>query len=150
MGYNLGITDKDVICSPLPLYNCFGMVIGNLTGLNYGCPVILPSEGFDPVATLESISKYKATTVFAVPTMYISMLDELAKNRDKYKTSSLKLGLIGGSQASEALMLKLNKEFGVKGFTPTYGMAETSPSITMGGVDDNINLKCHTVGRIGY
>ena len=97
MGANLEVTDKDVICCPLPLYHGFGMAIGNLTGLNYGCPVVFPSEGFDPVATLESISKYKASLMFAVPTMFISMVEELVKNRSKYDVSSIRTGLAGGS-----------------------------------------------------
>lgn len=97
MGANLEVTDQDIICCPLPLYHCFGMVIGNLTGLNYGCPVVLPSEGFDPVATLDSISKHKTSVIFGVPTMYIAMVEELVKNRDKYDVSSLRTGLTGGS-----------------------------------------------------
>lgn len=150
MGANLDVTDKDVICCPLPLYHCFGMVVGNLMGLNFGCPVVLPSiNGFDPKETLEAISEHSATAVFAVPTMYIAMIEELHKNKDKYKLGSLRTGLTGGSQCTEALMLRINKEFGVKGFTPAYGLTETSPAITYGGMDDPISLKCNTVGRIG-
>lgn len=66
--------------------------------LNYGCPVVLPSiNGFDPVETLKSIEDYKATAITAVPTMYIPMMEELNKNKDKYKTTSLRTGLTGGS-----------------------------------------------------
>lgn len=77
MGASLQLNKDDVICCPLPLYHGFGMAIGNLSGLIFGCPVILPAKGFDPVATLESISKHKATVIYAVPTMYIPMIEEL-------------------------------------------------------------------------
>lgn len=98
MGASLKLTKDDVICCPLPLYHGFGMTIGNLTGLIYGCPVILPAKGFDAVATLESISRHKATVIYAVPTMYMPMIEEMSKNKSKYNISTLRIGLIGGSQ----------------------------------------------------
>lgn len=75
------MTSDDKICITVPLYHCFGMVIGNLTCLNYGATMVYPAESFDANSTLESITKYKATIVFGVPTMFIGMLDTLSKNK---------------------------------------------------------------------
>ena len=69
---------EDRICLPVPLYHCFAMVVGNLAALAYGSTLIYPSEGFDPVATLEAIERHKATTLYGVPTMFVSVLETLS------------------------------------------------------------------------
>jgi fatty-acyl-CoA synthase len=80
-GHFMELTDIDKVCIPVPLYHCFGMVIGNLAALNYGAAMVYPSEAFDPVSTLETISKHKCTAVYGVPTMFIAYLEEYAKNK---------------------------------------------------------------------
>ena len=107
------LTDKDKVCIPVPLYHCIGMVIGNLAALNYGATMVYPSEAFDPVATLEAVTKYKCSSVYGVPTMYISYLEEYAKNKSKYDVSSLCKGYIGGSSAPEALINRISSELGI-------------------------------------
>lgn len=79
-GASIHLTHEDKICVPVPLYHCFGMVLAVLAAYNFGSTIILPSEGFDPVAALESVTKYKATALYGVPTMFIAMLDEFTKN----------------------------------------------------------------------
>ena len=75
-GHFMELTDSDRVCIPVPLYHCFGMVIGNLAALNYGAAMVYPSENFDPVTTLASVTKHKCTALYGVPTMFISYLDE--------------------------------------------------------------------------
>lgn len=104
-------TPSDKIMISVPLYHCFGMVIGNLCALNYGATMIYPSEGFDPKATMEAVTKYKGTSMYGVPTMFIAMLDEYAKNKDKYDISSLRTGFISGSGVPEVLVHRINNEF---------------------------------------
>ena len=107
------LTDKDKVCIPVPLYHCFGMVIGNLAALNYGAAMVYPSEAFDPVSTLETISKHKCTAVYGVPTMFIAYLEEYAKNKHNYDVKSLRTGFIAGSSCPEALMNRISEEFGI-------------------------------------
>jgi fatty-acyl-CoA synthase len=96
------------------------MVIGNLTALNFGASMVYPSEGFDPVAALECVSKYKTTLLYGVPTMFISMYDEYERNKDKYDISTLRSGFISGSGTPEVLMQRLIKDM-VKDLTTGYG-----------------------------
>lgn len=115
------LTPKDRINISVPLYHCFGMVIGNLCALNYGAAMIYPSEGFDAAASLKAITKYRSTSIYGVPTMFIAMLDEYKRNRDKYDVSSLRTGFISGSGTPEALMHRIIDEFNIKEFSTGYG-----------------------------
>ncbi len=112
-GHFMELTDKDKICIPVPLYHCFGMVIGNLAAVNYGAAMVYPSESFDPVTALEAVSKYNCTGLFGVPTMFIAYLEEYAKNKSKYDVSHLRTGFIAGSSAPEALMNRISSELGI-------------------------------------
>lgn len=112
----MSTNEKDKIVIPVPLYHCFGMVIGNLLCLNYGAAMIYPSEGFDPVKALEAVSKYKATTIYGVPTMYLSYLEEYSKNKEKYDVSTLKTGFVAGSSCPEVLVKRLFDELGIINF----------------------------------
>ena len=143
------LTDKDKVCIPVPLYHCFGMVIGNLAALNYGAAMVYPSEAFDPVSTLETITKHQCTAVYGVPTMFIAYLEEYGKNKEKYDVKSLRTGFIAGSSAPEALMNRISEEFGIQNLTQGYGMTETSPVITISHKDDSKFKKATTVGRAG-
>lgn len=102
---------------PLPLYHCFGMVLGNLIALNYGCAIVYPAEVFDPIKSLEAITKYSGTAIYGVPTMFIAMLEELSKNKEKYNVTSLRTGLISGAVVPEPLMQRIYNEMGVEQFT---------------------------------
>ena len=115
-GYFQEFTDQDKVCIPVPLYHCFGMVIGNLAALNYGATMVYPSDSFDPAATLETVTKYKCTSLYGVPTMFIAYLEEYGKNKAKYDVSSIRTGFIAGSSAPEAMMNRISSEFGLKNF----------------------------------
>ena len=116
-GYFMELTDKDALCIPVPLYHCFGLVIGNLSALNFGAAMVYPGEGFDPKTALETVTKYGCTGIFGVPTMFISYLEEYNKNKSKYDVSKLKKGFIAGSSCSEALMNRIYKELGIENLT---------------------------------
>ena len=115
------MSPKDRINISVPLYHCFGMVIGNLCALNYAAAMIYPSEGFDAVASLQAITKFKSTAIYGVPTMFIAMLEEYKKNKSNYDISSLRTGFISGSGCPESLMERIIDEFGVEDFSTGYG-----------------------------
>jgi fatty-acyl-CoA synthase len=100
----MNMRNKEKIVIPVPLYHCFGMVIGNLVALNYGGTMIYPSEGFDAEKALECVHKYKANLLYGVPTMFIAYLDYLTKHRGKFDLSSLRSGFVAGAGCPEALM----------------------------------------------
>ena len=143
----MGITHKDIIVVPVPLYHCFGMVIGNLVGVNSGATLVYPSEGFDPVASLEAVTKYRATALYGVPTMFIAYLEEYSKRKDKYDLSQLRTGFISGSGCPEALMQRIHTELGITELSSGYGMTELSPVVTVLDRNDPLSKKALTVGR---
>lgn len=89
------------------------MVLGNLAAINLGATMIYPSESFDPVTTLQAVTEHQCTALYGVPTMFIAYLEEYAKNKSKYDVRSLRVGLIGGSSCPEALIERIEREFGI-------------------------------------
>lgn len=92
MGERLKYNDKDVICLPVPLYHCFGMVMGNLAALNRGATIVYPSESFNAKEALIAASKYKCTSIYGVPTMFIDYLNEFNKEKSSLDLSNLHKG----------------------------------------------------------
>ena len=111
----------------MPLYHCFGMVLGNLAALNSGSAIIQTGYGFKAVEALESVTKYQCTVLHGVPTMFIEYLTEYKKNKKLYDVSKLRTGIIAGSLASETLLKDIIANLNLKGITNCYGMTETSP-----------------------
>src|ERR1700712_3467584 len=148
-GYFVGegcrYTELDVICAPVPLYHCFGMVMGNLASTTHGSCIVYPSPGFDPEATLAAVQEYRCTSLYGVPTMFIA---ELAlPNVADYDLSSLRTGVMAGSPCPVEVMKKVISEFGMTEVTICYGMTETSPVSTQTDVDDGVDERTSTVGR---
>jgi fatty-acyl-CoA synthase len=148
-GYFVGegcrYTEVDVICAPVPLYHCFGMVMGNLASTTHGSCIVYPSPGFDPEATLAAVQEYRCTSLYGVPTMFIA---ELAlPNVADYDLSSLRTGVMAGSPCPVEVMKKVISEFGMTEVTICYGMTETSPVSTQTDVDDGVDERTSTVGR---
>jgi fatty-acyl-CoA synthase len=148
-GYFVGegchYTEQDVICVPVPLYHCFGMVMGNLAATSHGSCIVYPSPGFDPAATLQAVQDYRCTSLYGVPTMFIA---ELAlPNVADYDLTSLRTGIMAGSPCPVEVMKKVISEFGMTQVTICYGMTETSPVSTQTGVDDELAERTSTVGR---
>jgi fatty-acyl-CoA synthase len=136
----------DRICIPVPLYHCFGMCMGNLNCLIHGATAVYPSPGFDPLATLSSIQQEKCTALYGVPTMFIAMLDH--PRFKEFDLSSLRGGIMAGSPCPIAIMQRVVDEMHMPEVTIAYGMTETSPVSFQSSVDDSLELRVSTVGRI--
>jgi fatty-acyl-CoA synthase len=136
----------DRICIPVPLYHCFGMCMGNLNCLTHGATAVYPSPGFDPLATLSAIQQERCTALYGVPTMFIAMLDH-ARFRE-FNLSSLRGGIMAGSPCPIAVMQRVVDEMHMPEVTIAYGMTETSPVSFQSSVDDPLEMRVRTVGRI--
>ncbi len=144
-GVNMNLTEKDSICIPVPLYHCFGCVLGTLTCVNFGIKMVFPSEVFDPKKTLEAVHKEKCTALYGVPTMFIA---ELAlKEFNEYDLSTLRTGVIAGAPCPMELMKQLIEKMNLNEITIGYGFTEASPLITQTKFDDPLEIKVGTVGK---
>jgi fatty-acyl-CoA synthase len=149
-GYFLGrvmrLTEQDRICIPVPLYHCFGMVIGNLASLTSGATMVYPGEGFDPLATLQTVEREKCTTLYGVPTMFIAELDH--PEFSKFDLSSLRTGMMAGAPCPIEVMRRVNQLMNMREVTIGYGMTETSPASFQSATDDPLERRVSTVGRV--
>ncbi len=140
----IGLGDR--ICIPVPLYHCFGMCMGNLNCLTHGATAVYPSPGFDPLATLLSVQQERCTALYGVPTMFIAMLDH--PRFREIDLSSLRGGIMAGSPCPIAIMQRVVGEMHMSEVTIAYGMTETSPVSFQSSVDDSLEMRVSTVGRI--
>jgi fatty-acyl-CoA synthase len=138
-------TEHDRVCIPVPLYHCFGMVIGNLGCLTHGAAMVYPSEGFDPLATLETIEAERCTALYGVPTMFIAQLDH--PDFGRFDLSSLRSGIMAGSPCPIEVMKRAVERMNLREIVIGYGMTETSPASTVTTTDDPIERRVSTVGR---
>jgi len=139
-------TSQDRICVPVPLYHCFGCVLGTLCGIVHGATMVFPAEGFQADATLKAIESHACTAVYGVPTMFIAML--AVPNYPSRHFKSLRTGIMAGSPCPIELMKRVTQEMGAAEMTIGYGQTEASPLITQTRVDDAIELRVGTVGRV--
>jgi fatty-acyl-CoA synthase len=140
----LRLTHKDRICIPVPLYHCFGCVMGSLAGAVTGAALIFPSATFDARATLEAIHEERATAIYGVPTMFIAQLDH--PDFDQFDVSSLRTGIMAGAPCPIEVMKQVVDRMHCSELTIAYGQTECSPVITGSNVDDPIELRVSTVG----
>jgi fatty-acyl-CoA synthase len=141
------LTEGDLTCLPVPFYHCFGMVMGNLGTLAHGGCVVIPAAGFDPRATLEAVAAEGVTSLYGVPTMFIAMLDH--EDFDSFDLSSLRTGIMAGSPCPIEVMKKVVDRMHMAEVAICYGMTETSPVSTQTRVDDPLERRVGTVGRVG-
>ncbi|HEY2931358.1 MAG TPA: AMP-binding protein [Acidobacteriota bacterium] len=144
LGRNLKINERDRVCVPVPLYHCFGCVIGTLVCLVSGAALILPSACFDPLATLRAVEAEKATALYGVPTMFISEMEHPEFSR--FNLKSLRTGIMAGSPCPVEVMKRVCDQMHCREITIAYGQTESSPGITMSRVDDSLELRVATVG----
>jgi fatty-acyl-CoA synthase len=142
----MNFTDKDRLVIPVPLYHCFGMVMGNLACMTHGATMIYPSEGFEPATTLAAVEREKATGIFGVPTMFIAELD--LPDFDTYDLTSLRTGIMAGSPCPIEVMKKVQSVMHVSEMEIAYGMTETSPVSTQTRVGTPLEKQVSTVGQI--
>ncbi|MEV6847737.1 AMP-binding protein [Actinoplanes sp. NPDC051411] len=146
VGELVNYTEHDRVCLPVPLYHCFGMVMGNLGATTHGACIVLPAPGFDPAATLRAVATERITSLYGVPTMFIAELG-LADFAD-YDLSSLRTGIMAGSPCPVEVMKRVVAEMNMTEVAICYGMTETSPVSTMTRPDDNLARRTETVGRV--
>lgn len=149
-GYFIARTMKyseiDRVCIPVPLYHCFGMVIGNLACTSHGATMVYPAEGFDPLETLRAVAEERCTSLYGVPTMFVAMLThpEFAT----FDLSSLRTGVMAGAPCPIEIMRRCLDEMHMREVTICYGMTETSPVSFQSAVDEPLERRIGTVGRV--
>jgi fatty-acyl-CoA synthase len=146
VGEAIGLTPQDKLCIPVPLYHCFGMVMGNLGCLTHGSEMVYPSEGFDPLAVLQTVQDEKCTALYGVPTMFIAELGQ--SDFAKYDLSSLRTGIMAGSPCPIEVMRHVIDKMHMAEVTIAYGMTETSPVSFQSSRSDSIERRVSTVGRV--
>jgi fatty-acyl-CoA synthase len=142
----LNLTPDDKLCAPVPLYHCFGMVMANLGCLSHASTVVYPSEGFEPLAVLQSIEAEKCTALFGVPTMFIAELSH--PEFSKFDLRSLRTGIMAGAPCPIEVMKRVVEDMHMREVTIAYGMTETSPVSFQSGTSDSLERRVSTVGRI--
>lgn len=146
VGELLKYTADDRIAVPVPFYHCFGCVMGNLAALTHGAAVVLPGEAFEPEATLRAIDVHRCTSIYGVPTMFITMLGHPAFGA--YRLDSLRTGIMAGAPCPIEVMRQVLDRMHTREVTICYGMTETSPVSFQSAVDDPIATRVSTVGRV--
>ena len=143
-GAHQRFSDKDRVCLPVPLFHCFGCVLGVSACVNHGATMVF-LEGFSPVQVMEAVDAEKCTALYGVPTMFLAVLEH--KLFPRFDFSSLRTGIMAGSVCPEPLMRRVMHELFMKEVTIVYGLTESSPGMTQSDVTDSLETRCSTVGR---
>ena len=146
VGARIGLSRADKLCIPVPLYHCFGMVMGNLACLVHGATMVYPAAAFEPLAVLEAVEQERCTALYGVPTMFIAVLN--SPEFDRFDLSSLRTGIMAGSLCPIAVMREVICRMHMGSVTIAYGMTETSPVSFQSDMDDPLELRVSTVGRV--
>jgi fatty-acyl-CoA synthase len=146
VGRGLRLTERDRICVPVPLYHCFGMVMGNLAAMTHGAAIIYPAESFDASRTLDAVATERATALYGVPTMFIAELE--TPKFSAFDLSSLRTGIMAGAPCPLEIMKRVVHEMHLGEITICYGMTETSPVSFQSDIDDPLDRRVSTVGRV--
>ncbi|MDG3064220.1 AMP-binding protein [Thauera mechernichensis] len=146
VGEAIKLVPGDRLCIPVPLYHCFGMVMGNLGCLTHGATMVYPAEAFEPLAVLETVAQERCSALYGVPTMFIAALDH--PRFAEFDLSSLRTGIMAGSPCPIEVMKRVIGKMNMSEVTIAYGMTETSPVSFQSGTDDPIDRRVSTVGRV--
>ncbi|MGE4290933.1 MAG: AMP-binding protein [Desulfovibrio sp.] len=144
IGENQRFTEKDRVCLPVPLFHCFGCVLGVLACVTHGATMVI-LEGFDPLLVMASVDSERCTALYGVPTMYIAVLEHRSFARFDY--SSLRTGIMAGSPCPVPVMQRVMDVMNMKDITICYGLTESSPVMTQTRIGDPIQKMTETVGR---
>ncbi len=145
VGQAMEMTGADRLCIPVPFYHCFGCVMGSLTCVTHGATMVIPSEYFDPLRTLQAIQAERCTAVHGVPTMFIAQLGH--PEFDQFDLGSLRTGIMAGSPCPIEVMREVIDRMGAERITIAYGQTEASPVVTQTLADDSIERRVSTVGK---
>lgn len=146
VGRTIGYGEQDRVCLPVPFYHCFGMVMGNLGATSHGACVVIPAPAFDPVATLHAVEREQCTSLYGVPTMFIAELN--LADFATYDLSTLRTGIMAGSPCPVEVMKRVVAEMHMEEVSICYGMTETSPVSLQTRMDDDLERRTGTVGRV--
>ena len=146
VGEGMRLTADDRVCIPVPLYHCFGMVLGVLAAMTHSAASVLSGDGFEPLAVLQTVAAEKCTALHGVPTMFIAELEHPRFN--EFDLSSLRTGIMAGSPCPIAVMRRVVAEMHMPEVTICYGMTETSPVSFQSQTDDPLDRRVSTVGRV--
>jgi len=149
-GYFIGeamrLSEADRLCIPVPLYHCFGMVLGNLACTTHGAAMVQPGPGFDPLAVLRTVAEERCTGLHGVPTMFIAELEH--PEFERFDLSSLRTGIMAGSPCPIEVMRRAVERMNLAEITICYGMTETSPVSFQSSTSDPLERRVSTVGRV--
>lgn len=146
IGECMKLSPADRLCIPVPLYHCFGMVLGNLACLTHGCAIVYPNDGFDPLTVLETVQAEKCTGLHGVPTMFIAELDH--PRFAEFDLSTLRTGIMAGSPCPIEVMKRVVDKMHLSEITIAYGMTETSPVSCQSSTDTPLEKRVATVGTV--
>lgn len=146
IGETIKLTPDDAVSIAVPLFHCFGMVIGNIACVTHGSTMVYHDQVFNPLANLQAIAEERCTASYGVPTMFINMLEH--PEFDKFDLSSLRTGVMAGTICPAEVMKKVIDKMHMSEVTICYGMTETSPVSMQSHVDDPFDKRVNTVGRI--
>ena len=142
----MALSPDDKLCIPVPLYHCFGMVLGVLCCVTSGATMVFPGEGFDAGETLKAVAKHRCSALHGVPTMFNAMLQDPGFAQHDF--SSLRTGIMAGAPCPIELMRKVIAQMHLRQITIAYGMTETSPISFQSSLDDAVERRVSTVGRV--
>ena len=142
----MSFSERDRLCVPVPMYHCFGMVLGTLLAVTHGATIVFPSAGFDAGAVLTVVEAERCTALHGVPTMFIAALDH--PDFAKHDLTSLRTGIMAGAPCPEALMRRVMDDMHMTQVTIGYGMTETGPLSFQTSIDDPVEQRVATVGRV--
>ncbi len=146
VGRQMRLSANDRMCIPVPMYHCFGMVLGTLCCVAHGAAMVFSSQSFDPHEVLETISGERCTALHGVPTMFIAELDD--PSFSQFDLCSLRTGIMAGAPCPVELMKRVMTEMHLDQITIAYGMTETGPVSFQTSVDDPVERRVTTVGRV--
>ena len=146
IGEAMRLTPADRLCIPVPLYHCFGMVLGNLACLTHGATIVYPNDGFEPLSVLQAVQDEKCTGLHGVPTMFIAELDH--PRFAEFDLSTLRTGIMAGSPCPTEVMKRVVSDMNLGQITIAYGMTETSPVSCQSSVDTPLEKRVSTVGLV--
>ncbi|MHB9858086.1 AMP-binding protein [Streptomyces sp. YIM S03343] len=146
VGELIAYTEQDRVCIPVPFYHCFGMVMGNLAATSHGACMVIPAPSFDPRASLVAVQQERCTSLYGVPTMFIAELN--LPDFATYDLSSLRTGIMAGSPCPVEVMKRVVTEMHMAEVSICYGMTETSPVSLQTRMDDDLEHRTGTVGRV--